>query len=159
VIRAARPAEADEVAALFNAINGLDPGGPVVTMTGEHVRRHLLGPAPLSVLRVAEHDGRLAGFITGNLVFDSTRAAGGCIVVDLFVRPDCRRRGIDRALVAALAAEMRRAGAVCLWWGVDEGDDEATAFYIALGAASEGRFEGRILAGASFQSLAAKAEA
>jgi GNAT superfamily N-acetyltransferase len=157
MIRPARPEEAEEVAALFNAINSLDEGGPVVPMTGAHVRRHLLGPQPLSMLRVAEQDGVLAGFVTGNIVFDSTRAAGGCIVVDLYVRPDFRRRGIARALMAALAAETRAAGALCLWWGVDDGDDEATAFYAAIGAASEGGFEGRILVGAGFDALAAEA--
>ncbi len=159
MIRPARDDEAEVVAALFNAINSLDGGGPVVTMTGAHVRRHLLGPAPLSILRVTDADGVLAGFVTGNIVFDSTRAAGGCIVVDLFVRPDARRRGIGRALMAALAAETRAAGALCLWWGVDDGDEEAGAFYTALGAESEGGFEGRILVGAAFDTLAAEAAA
>lgn len=159
MIRPARDEEADEVAALFNAINCLGGRGPVVTMTGEHVRRHLLGPRPLSTLLVAEHEGSLAGFVTGNIVYDSTRAVGGCIVVDLYVRPDCRRRGIGRALMAAMAAAARREGAVCLWWGVDEGDDEATAFYISLGAVLEERFEGRLLAGAAYETLAAEAEA
>lgn len=159
IIRPARDDEAEEVAALFNAINSLDSRGPVVTMNGDHVRKHLLGPRPLSMLRVAEHEGRLAGFVTGNIVYDSTRAAGGCIVVDLYVRPECRRRGIGRALMAALAAETRRQGAVCLWWGVDEGDDEATAFYISIGAVLEERFEGRLLADAAYHALAAEADA
>lgn len=157
MIRAARSAEADEVAAMFNAINSLDAGGPVVPMTGAHVRRHLLGPQPLSMLRVAACDGALAGFVTGNIVFDSTRAAGGCIVVDLYVRPEFRRRGIARALMAALAAETRDAGAVCLWWGVDDGDDEASAFYDAIGAVIEDHFTGRLLTGAAYDTLAAEA--
>jgi len=157
MIRPARMHEADDVASLFNALNSLDDDGPVVTMTGAHAREHLLGAKPLSILRVAERDGSLAGFIMGNIVFDSTRAAGGCIVVELYVRPDFRRRGIGRALMAALAAETRAAGAACLWWGVDDGDDEATAFYTALGAESEGGFEGRILAGAAFDTIAAEA--
>lgn len=157
MIRPARADEADDIAAMFNAINSLDDGGPVVTMTGAHVRRRLLGPNPLSILRVAEADGVLAGFVTGNIVFDSTRAAGGCIEVDLYVQPEFRRRGIGRALMAALAAKTRAAGAVCLWWGVDDGDDEATAFYTALGADSEGGFEGRILVGAAFERIADEA--
>ncbi len=157
MIRPARPEEAEEVAALFNAINGLDDGGPVVTMTGAHVRRHMLGPRPLSILRVAEHGGVLAGFVTGAILFDSARAAAGCIMLDLFVRPEFRRRGIARALMAALAAEARAAGALSLWWGVDDGDDDAHAFYTAIGAGSEGGFEGRILAGAPFDTLAAEA--
>ena len=157
MIRPARDEEAEAVAALFNAINSLDAGGPVVTMTGAHVRRHLLGPNPLSILRVAEAEGVLAGFVTGNIVFDSTRAAGGCIVVDLYVRPEFRRRGIGRALMAALAAETRAAGAVCLWWGVDDGDDEAGAFYDSIGAIIEDHFTGRLLTGAAYATLAAEA--
>lgn len=157
-IRPARPEEAEEVAHLFNAINSLDGTPPLVTMTGAQVVRHLLGPDPLSILRVAEAGGTLAGFVTASPVFDSERAAGGFIVLDLYVRPDFRRRGIGRALIAAMAAQARRAGAVCLWWGVDEGDDAATAFYNAIGADSEGRFEGRILTGAACETLAAEAE-
>jgi GNAT superfamily N-acetyltransferase len=157
MIRRAREDEAEDVAAMFNAVNSLGGGGPVVPMTGAHVRAHLLGPAPLSILRVAEADGVLAGFATGNIVFYSARAAGGCFVADLFVRPDFRRRGIGRALLAALAAETRAAGAVCLWWGVDDGDDDARAFYTALGAHSEGGFEGRILVGAAFETIADEA--
>ena len=41
----------------------------------------------------------------------------------------------------------------------EEGDDEATAFYISPGAESEGAFEGRILVGAACETLAAEAEA
>ena len=157
-IRPASIAEAEEVARLFNAINSLDGTPPLVTMTAAHVVQHLLGPGPWSVLRVAEAEGTLAGFVTASPVYDSERAAGGYIIVDLYVRPDFRRRGIGRALVAAMAAHARRAGAVCLWWGVDEGDDTATAFYNALGADAEGRFEGRILTGAACETLAAEAE-
>lgn len=47
----------------------------------------------------------------------------------------------------------------CLRRGADEGDEEAAAFYISIGAASEGAFEGRILAGAACETLAAEAEA
>lgn len=150
IIRPARGDEAGEVADLFNGLAG---HGPVVTMTGDHARRHLLGPRPLSMLRVAEHEGRLAGFVTGNIVFDSTRAAGGCIVAGLYVRPDGRRRGIGRALMAALTAETRRQGAIRLWW------DDATAFYTSLGAVPEERFEGRLLADAAYHALAAEADA
>jgi GNAT superfamily N-acetyltransferase len=158
MIRPARHEDADQVAALFNAINSLDGTPPPVTMTAAHVGQHLLGPHPWSLLRVAEIEDVIAGFITASPAYDSERAAGCYIVVDLYVRPDFRRRGIARALMAALAAEGRRNGAGCLWWGVDDGDDEATAFYISLGATVEDHFEGRILVGAAFDTLAAEAE-
>jgi GNAT superfamily N-acetyltransferase len=156
VIRPARAEEAEAVAALFNAINSLDGGAPAVPMTAEILRRDLLGPHPRAVLLVAEHDGAVAGFATGGLVYDAERAADAMMLLDLYVAPVARRRGLGRALVAGLAAEARRRGAACLWWGVDDGDEEAMLFYRAIGAASEGRFTGMILAGAGFERLAAE---
>lgn len=158
MIRPARIEDAAQVAALFNAINSLGNAPPPVTMTAAHVVQHLLGPNPWSLLRVAEAEGVIAGFITASPAYDSERAAGCYIVVDLYVRPDFRRRGIARALMAAMAAEGQRHGAGCLWWGVDDGDDEATAFYISLGATVEDHFEGRILVGTAYATLAAEAK-
>ncbi len=157
MIRAAHMDDAAEVAALFNAINSLDGTPPAVTMTPAHVVEHLLGPHPWSILRIAEVEGTVAGFITASPAYDSERAAGAYIIVDLYVRPDFRRRGIARALMAAMAAQARSEGARCLWWGVDDGDDEATAFYISLGAEVEDHFHGRILTGAAYDTLAAEA--
>jgi hypothetical protein len=57
--------------------------------------------------------------------------------------------------MARLAQEARSLGARCLWWGVDEGDDEALLFYRAIGARSEGRFSGEIIDGAALERLAA----
>jgi GNAT superfamily N-acetyltransferase len=157
MIRPARLHEADDVVALLNAITSLDGDDPIVITTGANVHPHLLEPDPPSVPRATKVDGVVAGFFTGNIVFDATRAVAGCVVLDLFVRQDFRRHDIARALMAALAAETRIAGAVCLWRGVDEGDDQATAFYTALGADSEGGFDGRTLVGAAFDTIAHEA--
>jgi GNAT superfamily N-acetyltransferase len=152
--RPARPEEAEAVAAMFNALNTMDGPPPPVAMTAEVVRRDLLGAEPQAVLLVAELDGEAVGFATGNPVYDSVRAADALFLNDLYVRPEARRRGAGRALVAGLAAEARRRGALCLWWGVDLGDDDALRFYEALGAADEGGFVGRILVGPALEALA-----
>lgn len=155
-VRPARLEEAATVAGLFNALNSMDGPPPPVAMTAEAVRRDLLGDAPRAALLVAELDGRLVGFATGNAVYDSVRAADAFFLNDLYVLPEARRRGAGRALVARLAATARRHGARCLWWGVDLGDDEALRFYAALGAEDEGGFVGRILVGPAFEALAAQ---
>ena len=156
MIRAARPGDAAAVAALINAINSLDDV-PHQAMTAEFVARDLLGPAPKAWLRVAEQDDAVVGFATAGRIYDAQRAADALMLLDLYVAPEARRQGIARALMAALAAEARATGAGCLWWGVDEGDDEATLFYRAIGAVSEGRFSGEILEGAALDRLAAEA--
>lgn len=153
-MRPARPEEAAAVAVMFNALNTMDGPPPPVAMTAEAVRRDLLGAAPRAALLVAELDGALVGFVTGNPVYDSVRAADTFFLNDLYVAPEARRRGAGRALVAGLAAPARRRGARCLWWGVDLGDDEALRFYEALGAEDEGGFVGRILVGPAFEALA-----
>jgi ribosomal protein S18 acetylase RimI-like enzyme len=152
--RPASPAEAEAVARLFNAINSLDGGAPAVPMTAEILRRDLLGPAPRAVLLVAEHAGTVAGFVTGSLIYDAERAADAMMLLDLYVAPEARRLGLGRTLMAGLAEEALRRDAACLWWGVDEGDDAALAFYRAIGAASEGPFTGMILAGGELRRLA-----
>ena len=156
-VRRARKDEAGTVADLFNAINSLDGHRPPVTMTAEAIRRDLLGAEPWAVLLVATLDGTVAGFVTGSPCYDSERAAGGIFLVDLYVAPEARRHGLGRALVAGLAAEARRRGAGCLWWGVDDGDDEAMMFYRAIGARSEGPFTGMIVVDRAFTSLADEA--
>jgi len=157
LIRPGRSEDAEALADLFNAINSMDGPPPPVPMTATAVRRDLLGPDPWAVLLVAEVEGDLRGFVTGNPVYDSARAAGAFFLNDLYVVPEARRQGIGRALVAHLAAMARRRGAGCLWWGVDLGDDWAFAFYRALGAEDEGPFRGHLLIGPAFDSLASQA--
>lgn len=155
-----RPATADDaavLAALFNAINSLDGAGPVVRMTADVVRRDLLGAEPLALLLVGCLDGPVVGFATAHRLYDSTRAAPCLMLNDLYVAPEARRRGVARALMARLSAIALESHAACLWWGVDQGDEEASAFYAALGATPEEVFTGHILDHAAMQALAREA--
>jgi GNAT superfamily N-acetyltransferase len=126
-------------------------------MTPEVVRRDLIGPGARALLRTSEVDGAVAGFATAGAIYDAERQAEALMLLDLYVAPAARRRGAARALMAWLAAEAKRRGAGCLWWGVDEGDDDARQFYRAIGARSEGRFSGEILDGTALDRLAGEA--
>jgi ribosomal protein S18 acetylase RimI-like enzyme len=155
-VRAPSDADAPAVAALINALNSLD-GPPARPMTAAVVRRDLLGPAPRAWLRVAELAGAVVGFATATPIYDAKVHGDVMMLLDLYVAPEARRQGAARALMAALAAEARARGAEAIWWGVDEGDDEATLFYRAIGAESEGRFSGEILEGPALVRLADEA--
>jgi GNAT superfamily N-acetyltransferase len=156
-VRMAEQADAPAVATLINAINSLDGPGPETPMTAELVLRDLVCAAPKAILRLAESEGAVIGFATAGPIYDAERCAEALMLLDLYVVPEARRRGAARALMASLAAEAGRRGAGCLWWGVDEGDDEATLFYRAIGARSEGLFSGEILEGAALLALANEA--
>jgi ribosomal protein S18 acetylase RimI-like enzyme len=55
-------------------------------------------------------------------------------MLDLFVLPRWRRRGIGRALVVAVARETLRRGLGCVEWGVRGNNSGAKRFYRRLGA-------------------------
>ena len=151
--RPARPDEAAAVAAMFNALNRMDrPPAPVET-TAEAVRRDLLSAVPRATLLVAELDGALVGFATGNPVHDPGRGPDAFFLDRVYVLPEARRRGAGRALVAHLAAVARRHGAGRLRCGAHLGG-EAPRFCRALGTRDEGGFLGRVLAGPAFEALA-----
>ena len=155
MIRAARDEDAGALAGLFNALNGMDGATPPVPMTPAILRRVLICPEPRARLFVAEHAGAAAGFVTGAPVYDAARGGMAMMLLDLYVAPAARRRGLGRALVARLAAAALAEGAACLWWGVEAGDEAASLFYRAIGARSEGPYSGEILEGAALAALVA----
>jgi len=84
---------------------------------------------------VAEAEGGAivgyAGFLSG---YNTDFAARDTFMLDLFVRPAWRSRGVGRALVAAVAREAIRRGFPNLEWGVRSSNTRALRFYRSLGA-------------------------
>jgi GNAT superfamily N-acetyltransferase len=78
---------------------------------------------------VAERDGRLIG-IAHYLLHRSTWAPlCYCYLEDLFVEPSVRRSGAGRALIAAVEAAAREAGASRLYWMTHETNQTAQDLY------------------------------
>jgi GNAT superfamily N-acetyltransferase len=130
VIRRAEAADAAPLAALLRALNG-EPGLAPERLTPERVRHDLIEDPRVLVL-VVESDGALAGFATAHPAYDSGQARWGMFLNDLYVAPASRRRGLARALVAAVADAARRDGGCYLWWNADAGDTLARAFHGSL---------------------------
>ncbi len=129
VVRRARPTDAPALAAMLRARNS-EPGLHPERLAPETVRRHLVEDAR-SVALVAEAGGRLLGLATAHPTFDTATRSWGLFLSDLWVEPPARRRGVARALLAALAREP---GCGFVWWNADAGDDLALAFHRATGA-------------------------
>ena len=78
---------------------------------------------------VAEQDDRLIGF-THYLFHRSTWSQSHyCYLEDLFVDPDCRTKGVGRALIEAVEAEARRVNATRLYWMTHETNSRAQILY------------------------------
>lgn len=91
---------------------------------------------PHHCVLVAELDERVVGFVLGMVVdlladiFDQKPIG---FLADIYVDETCRRRGIGRALVAALAAWFRERGLRSFEWQVAACNPEGLAFWRAMG--------------------------
>jgi GNAT superfamily N-acetyltransferase len=150
VIRRAEGRDAASLAALLRALN-TEPGLHPERITAQRVARDLIADARV-VLLVAEEAGLLEGFVSGHPYYDSGASRWGCIMNDLYVAPESRRRGLGRALVAALAQATADDGGEFLWWDADAGDALALAFHRDIGAEEE-RTHSFLIEGARFAEM------
>lgn len=92
----------------------------------------LLGREDFWALAASE-GGHLVGGLTAHTLPMTRTAASELFIYDLAVREDRRRRGIGRALMAALMAAAPAHGIHEIFVPADQGDDHALAFYRSLG--------------------------
>ena len=82
---------------------------------------------------IAEVDGEAAAGALWFLNFSTWDGVAGIYLEDLFVRPQFRRRGLARALLATLARECVENGYTRLSWAVLDWNVNAIALYDAVG--------------------------
>ena len=117
-------------------------------------RRDGFGAAPRFETLIAERDGEALGMALCYPVYRPSLAGHGLLMEDLFVYAEARRRGIGRALMAALARLAKTRGCVYIEWLVEGGNRPAETFYAAAGARlDEGKTVCRI-DGAALDNLA-----
>ena len=131
-IRRAVPADRDELCRQVKALathHGYDPG----SITPQNVAAHFLAPdLPMVVLVARMPEGDLAGYAAASPTQESGYASQGFYLSDLHVDVGHRKAGIGRALLAAMAAETRRAGRQHMWWGVDAANETAEKWYRSI---------------------------
>jgi GNAT superfamily N-acetyltransferase len=102
----------------------------------------LFGPDPVAKALIAEYPepGPVIGYALYFPTFSSFLASRGVWLEDLFVRPAHRRTGVGRALLAAVAADLREAGGERLEWAALDWNEPALSFYKTLGARTMGEW-------------------
>lgn len=118
-VREATPADTDAVLALFEAMDW-DRPWPRPQLG----RKHLDGKLVL----VAEEDGEIAGF-----AFGETEQHGRAHLNVACVRPESRRRGVMKALLAEFAARARAAGSDHITLDVDTSNEVGRVVWQRLG--------------------------
>jgi ribosomal protein S18 acetylase RimI-like enzyme len=119
---------------MANALNrheGLSPRA----FTPAIVRRDAFGPRRGFRVLVADTErGRVVGYAAFLVGYNTDVAARDMFMLDLFVQPAWRSRGVGRALVIAVAREAVRRGLPNVEWGVRSSNARALRFYRRLGA-------------------------
>ena len=154
-IRAAGPGDASRLVAMIHAFAG-DVAESATVESGAVVRQ-ALGPDRVVTTLLAETDGQAVGFAMfypSFLLFSGTR---GLLLTDLFVEASHRRRGIARALMAAVAERCRGEGGQWIQWEVWRKNPPALAFYDRIGARGRTGLLSMILEGEALDRLAASA--
>ena len=124
------------------------------TVTESHISAALFGTSPTVQAHVAEVDGEVAAMALWFLNFSTWDGVAGIYLEDLFVRPQFRRRGLARALLAALAAECRDNGYTRLSWAVLNWNSDAIALYDGVGAQPQREWTTYRLSGPELAELA-----
>ena len=132
-VRPAAPEDLAEIAALIRELAEYERLSDMVAWSDpEELRPHLFGDDAVARVLLAIADaGSVAGFALWFPTFSTFLARPGVWLEDVFVRPEHRRRGHARDLLAALRSLTD--GRV--EWSVLDWNESAQHFYRSLGAA------------------------
>lgn len=136
VVRPAAIEDAPALALLVAALRAHQKD-PIGHLNEAAIRRDGFGEDPEFSILIAEREKRPIGYALFIDAYEPAFAAPGVYLADLYVRPEARRAGAGRALVAAVAADARRRGRRFLWWTSLAANAEAHAFYASLGAIAQ----------------------
>lgn len=99
---------------------------PEITRTT--FERFLDASEPVHAL-VAEERGRLVGLAHYLFHRSTISISHTCYLQDLFTSEAARGKGVGRALIAAVHAQAKRAGAARLYWQTHESNETAMKLY------------------------------
>jgi GNAT superfamily N-acetyltransferase len=132
-IRRARPGDETELTAMIHELAGFEGASAECTVTESQLREALFGDNPTVFGHIAEVDGRAAAGALWFRNFSTWDGVAGIYLEDLYVRPEFRRRGLARRMLATLARECLNGGYSRLSWAVLDWNVNAIALYDAIG--------------------------
>jgi GNAT superfamily N-acetyltransferase len=156
-IRAVAPEDVPALMTLVLELAEYERLADEVHSTEALFERALFGERPSADALIAEHDGQLAGYALFYPTFSSFLAIQGIWLEDIYVRPAHRKAGIGRALLASVAAGLRKGGGERLEWAALDWNELALDFYRGLGARGMSEWITHRLIGEDLARLAAEA--
>jgi GNAT superfamily N-acetyltransferase len=132
-----RAAQADETPLILQFVRELARYERLehqVVATEAGLRATLFGPRPYAEVAFVCLDGEPVGFALFFHNFSTFLGRPGIYLEDLFVRPECRGRGLGRRLLGWLASLAVARGCGRLEWAVLDWNEPSIGFYRGLGA-------------------------
>jgi len=133
-IRTATPADIPQILQFIRALATYEREPDEVTATEADLLRDGFGPNPFYFCLIAEHHGQAAGFAFYFFNYSTWKGRPGLYLEDLFVHPEFRGLGIDKALLERVAAIAVEKNCPRLQWEVLDWNSPAIDFYRAMGA-------------------------
>jgi GNAT superfamily N-acetyltransferase len=127
-------------------------------VTEDDIARDGFGPRPRFRVVIAESDAKVAGYALFFEFYSSFQGRAGLFLDDIFVRPQFRKQGIGRALLAHVAGIAWKEGYFCVRWEVLDWNAPAIGFYNKLGAVFLDEWKAACLIGDALQAVAEEAK-
>ena len=153
-IRAARAGDEAELTAMIHELAEFEQAAAECTVTETQLREALFGERPIVHGHLVEVDGAAAAAALWFLNFSTWDGVAGIYLEDLFVRPQFRRRGLARKLLATLARECVDQGYSRLSWAVLDWNVNAIALYDNVGGRPQSEWITYRVAGPQLAELA-----
>ncbi len=125
-----RPTEEDaaDLTAMVDELN-LFLDDPTGHLTTEKVLQDVIAPdAPVQSF-VAGETGSLSGYVFWHFAYETSWAARGGYICDLYVREPHRGSGLAHRLLCAAARDVDASGGSYLWLTAHRSNDRARAYY------------------------------
>ncbi len=156
-VRAATPDDVGLIMTMIGELAEYERLADQVRATDELLDRALFGEPPSAEALIAEHDGQPIGYALYFRTFSTFLAIQGIWLEDLYVRPEHRKGGAGKALLAAVAARLRDGGGERLEWAALDWNELALGFYRGLGAQAMNEWITHRLVGEDLARLAGEA--
>ena len=155
-IRTAHRADVPLLLTLIRELAGYERLADQVVGTEAELERHLFGERPAAEAVIAEADGDAVGFALFFTTFSTFLCRPGIWLEDVFVRPQHRRSGVGRALLAHVAGIAAERGCGRMEWSALDWNEPALRFYAGLGARPVAGWVVHRLEGEALSRLAAR---
>jgi GNAT superfamily N-acetyltransferase len=153
-IRRAAPDDAAVITAMIHDLAHFERAPDQCSVVETRISSALFGDSRTLRAHVAEVDGEVAAMALWFLNFSTWDGVEGIYLEDLFVRPQFRRLGLARGLLAALAKECVDHNYSRLAWAVLDWNTDAIALYQAVGARPQSEWTTYRVSGSELAELA-----